>query len=210
MHEASGRFTTLPPKNPANFQGYRGASPLEWKFPGNSRKRGIISSDNWEIFLQGGTSSSVLSGTCLVFCPTVYSALAFVQWSIAREPRLKFYCTRWAAVEFPREVGGGGNELSGAEARINQAEIHQPRVYCTVCIVQRWKKNRRQKDQHKTLRICVNLLVRKPFISTIYYLVSMICYFSKRKNSCFPILHWLSLLKVFPPSYLSARRIRCN
>jgi hypothetical protein len=38
------------PKNKADFQKYRGGSPLEGKFPGNSRKLGIISSDYWEIY----------------------------------------------------------------------------------------------------------------------------------------------------------------
>ncbi len=41
------------PKNKADFQEYRGGSPLEGKFPGKSQKLGIISSDYWEIFPPG-------------------------------------------------------------------------------------------------------------------------------------------------------------
>ncbi len=37
------------PKNEADFRKYRGGGPLEGKFPDNSRKLGIISSDYWEI-----------------------------------------------------------------------------------------------------------------------------------------------------------------
>jgi hypothetical protein len=36
------------PKNLADFRNNKGGSPLEGKFPGNSRKHGIISSDCWE------------------------------------------------------------------------------------------------------------------------------------------------------------------
>ncbi len=50
------------PKNKADFRKYRGGSPLEGKFPDNSRKLGIISSDYWEISEEMMPSFRELSG----------------------------------------------------------------------------------------------------------------------------------------------------
>jgi hypothetical protein len=54
------------PKNEADFRKYRGASPLEGKFTGDSRKLGIISSDYWEISPPGDFLPNTL-GNLLCF-----------------------------------------------------------------------------------------------------------------------------------------------
>jgi hypothetical protein len=61
------------PKNKADFRKYRGGSPPEEKFPGNSRKLGIISSDYWEISPPGDFLSNFL-GNLLCFRDSVYWA----------------------------------------------------------------------------------------------------------------------------------------
>jgi hypothetical protein len=58
------------PKNNAHFLKYRGGSPLEEKFPGNSRKLGIISSVYWEISPPGAFLPYTLGN--LLFFWTVY------------------------------------------------------------------------------------------------------------------------------------------
>jgi hypothetical protein len=58
------RCSTLS-KNPIHFQGYRGASPLEGKLPGNSRKQVIICADYLKNFPLG--ASPILSEICLFF-----------------------------------------------------------------------------------------------------------------------------------------------
>ncbi len=58
------------PKNKAHFRKYRGGSPREGKFPGNSRKLGIISSDYWEISPPGDFLPNTL-GNLLCFWDSV-------------------------------------------------------------------------------------------------------------------------------------------
>jgi hypothetical protein len=58
------------PKNKADFQKYRGGSPLEGKFTGDSRKLGIISSDYWEISPPGDFLPNTL-GNLLCFRDSV-------------------------------------------------------------------------------------------------------------------------------------------
>jgi hypothetical protein len=58
------------PKNKAYFRKYRGGSPLKGKFPGNSPKLGIISSDYWEISPPGDFLPNIL-GNLLWFRDSV-------------------------------------------------------------------------------------------------------------------------------------------
>jgi hypothetical protein len=53
-------YCTYCPKNLAGFGQYRGESPMERKFPGNSMKPGIIYPDFSEIYLIGDFLPSTL------------------------------------------------------------------------------------------------------------------------------------------------------
>jgi hypothetical protein len=58
------------PKNKADFRKYKGGSPLEGKFTGDSLKLGIISSDYWEISPPGDFLPNTL-GNLLCFRDSV-------------------------------------------------------------------------------------------------------------------------------------------
>jgi hypothetical protein len=77
------------PENKADFQKYRGGSPLEGKFTGDSRKLGIISSDYWEIFPPGDFLPNTL-GNLLCFRDSAHMIKLIVldqsewPWSVKR------------------------------------------------------------------------------------------------------------------------------
>ncbi len=69
------------PKNKAHFQKYRGGSPREGKFSGNSWKLGIISSDYWESFPSGDFLPNTL-GNLLRFWDSVMGPEDFLAFSM--------------------------------------------------------------------------------------------------------------------------------